>query len=162
MAKKESKEVVKTEPSRFLTPFEEAERWFEEAFRRPFSLMSHLWWPKIRTGEMEEISPSVDIFEEDGDVVVKAELPGIKKEDIDVSVTDHTFRISCEKRREEKVKKKNYYWEERSFGSFVRSFQLPSEVETDKAKANFKDGVLEIRMPKTQQAKEKEKKIAIG
>lgn len=161
MAKKETKELVKTEPTRALSPFEEMERMFEEFFRRPFSLIGPSWLPRFGLLEREEISPTVDIFEEGGDVVVKAELPGMKKEDIDVNITDDTITISGEKKKEEKVEKKNYYRLERSHGSFTRSFRMPTEVQTDKAKANFKDGVLEVRIPKTEEAKKKEKKIPI-
>jgi HSP20 family protein len=160
MVKKGSKELVKGEHVRGLTPFEEAERWFETAFRRPFSLLGHRW-PRFRAMEMEEVSPSMDIFEEDGNVVVKAELPGMKKEDIEVTVTDHTMRISGEKKREEKIEKRDYYWEERSYGSFARSLQLPTEVQTDKVEAKFKDGILEVRIPKTEEAKSKEKKVKV-
>jgi HSP20 family protein len=161
MAGKESKELAQSEPVRDLSPFEEAERWFEAAFRRPFSLFGHRWLPRFRAMEMEDVSPSMDIFEENGNVVVKAELPGMKKEDIEVTVTDHTMRISGEKKREEKIEKKNYYWEERSYGSFARSVQLPSEVQTDKVEAKFKDGILEVRIPKTEEAKSKEKKVNV-
>jgi HSP20 family protein len=160
MTRKESKQMVQSEPAREVTPFEEAERWFEAAFRRPFSLFSHRW-PRFRAMEMEDVSPSMDIFEENGNVVVKAELPGMKKEDIEVTVTDHTMRISGEKKREDKIEKKNYYWEERSYGSFARSVQLPSEVQTDKVEAKFKDGILEVRIPKTEEAKSKEKKVKV-
>ena len=154
---KESKAVTKAEPSGIRAPFHEMERWFEDFFRRP----RRSWWPRVRTPEWDEFSPSVDIFTEKDNVIVKAELPGMKKENIDVSITDHTMRISGEKKREKKTEKKDYYWEESSYGSFVRSFQLPSEVQTDKASANFKDGVLEIKIPKTEEAKKKEKKVAI-
>jgi HSP20 family protein len=161
MTRKESKVLLKSEPARGLTPYEEAERWFEAAFKRPFSLFGHRLSPRLRAMEMDEVNPSMDIFEEDGNVVVKAELPGMKKENIEVTVTDHTMRISGEKKREEKVEKKNYYWEERSYGSFARSFQLPSEVQTDKVEAKFKDGILEVRIPKTEEAKSKEKKVKV-
>jgi len=161
MAKQEPKELVKTEPSRAISPFETMERWFEEAFRRPFSSLGPSWLPRLRATEMEEVMPSVDIFEEGDNVVVKAELPGMRKEDIDVNMTDNTVSISGEKKKEEKVERKNYYREERSYGSFTRSFRLPSEVDTAKAKANFKEGVLEIRIPKTEEAKKKEKKVPI-
>lgn len=161
MAKQEPKELTKIEPSRAISPFETMERWFEEAFRRPFSLLGPSWLPRLRATEVEEAIPSVDIFEEADNVVVKAELPGIKKEDIDVSMTDNVISISGEKKREEKVERKNYYREERSYGSFTRSFRLPAEVQTDKAKAGFKEGVLEIRIPKTEEAKKREKKVSI-
>jgi HSP20 family protein len=161
MAKQEPKELLKHEPSRAISPFETMERWFEEAFRRPFSLLGPSWLPRLRATEMEEAIPSVDIFEEGDNVVVKAELPGIKKEDVDVSMTDNVISISGEKKKEEKVERKNYYREERSYGSFTRSFRLPMEVQTDKAKASFKEGVLEIRIPKTEEAKKREKKVSI-
>jgi HSP20 family protein len=161
MAKQETKELVKAKPSRAPAPFEAMERWFEEAFRRPFSLLGPSWLPRLRETEMEEVMPSVDIFEEGDNVVVKAELPGMKREDLDVSMTDNTISISGEKKKEEKVERKNYYREERSYGSFTRSFRLPVEVQTDKAKASFKEGVLEIRIPKSEEAIQKEKKVLI-
>ncbi len=159
--KKESKELVKTEPSRFLSPIEEMERWFEDVFRRPFSLLGPSWWPRLRLPEIEEVTPSVDIYEDADNVVVKAELPGMKKEDIDVTLTEDTITISGEKKKEEKVQRKDYFRLERSYGSFSRSFRLPKEVQADKAKAKFKDGVLEIKIPKTAEAKKKEKKVTI-
>ncbi|VAX26801.1 Small heat shock protein HSP16.5 [hydrothermal vent metagenome] len=162
MAKKqESKELVRSESSKVLAPFEEVERWFEDVFRRPFSLLGPSWLPRMRFPELEEISPVVDIYEEGDDVVVKAEMPGIKKDDVDVSLTDNTITISGEKKKEEKVEKKNYYRLERSYGSFTRTFRLPAEVQSDKAKAKFKDGVLEIRVPKTEEAKKREKKVKV-
>ncbi len=167
MAKKEKKELVKVEPTKALSPFqemgkrfEEMEKRFEDFSRRPFSLLPS-WWPRLRLPEIEEVPPSMDIFTEGDDVVVKAELPGMKKEDIDVSLTKDTISISGEKKKEEKVKKKDYYSLERSYGSFKRSFSLPAEVQTEKASAKFKDGVLEIRIPKTEEAKKKEKKVMI-
>jgi len=161
MPKKETKELLKTEPSRAISPFEEMEKRFEEFFRRPFSLLGPSWFPSLRLHELEEISPTVDIFEEGNDVVVKAELPGLKKEDIDVNITGDKITISGEKKKEEKIEKKDYYRVERSYGSFTRSFSMPTEVQTDQAKANFKDGVLEVRIPKTEEARKKEKKIQI-
>ncbi len=103
--------------------------------------------------EREEIMPSMDIFEQGDDVVVKAELPGMKKEEIEVSVTDNTMTISGEKKQEEKVEKKNYFRMERSYGSFTRSFHLPTEVQSDKAKAEFENGILTISLPKAEAVK---------
>jgi HSP20 family protein len=161
MAKKESKELAKVEPSRALSPFEDMERRIEEFFRRPFSLLGPSWLPRLRMPEFEEITPTVDIFEEGHDIVMKAELPGMKREDIEVNITDDIITLSGEKRKEEKIEKKNYHRLERSYGSFVRSFRLPTEVETEQVKAQFKDGILEIRVPKTEEAKKKEKKVQI-
>jgi len=161
MPKKESKEIAKAEPARALSPFEEMERRFEDLFRRPFSLLEPSWWPRLRMQEMEEVAPKVDIFEEGDNFVVKAEIPGMKKEEIEVNLTDDMVTISGEKKKEEKVEKKDYYRFERSFGSFSRSFRLPKDVQADKAKAIFKDGVLELKVPKTEEAKKKEKKVPI-
>jgi len=161
MPKKESKEIAKAEPARALSPFEEMERRFEDLFRRPFSLLEPSWWPRLRMPEMEEVAPKVDIFEEGDNFVVKAEIPGMKKEEIEVNLTDDMVTISGEKKKEEKVEKKDYYRFERSFGSFSRSFRLPKDVQADKAKAIFKDGVLELKVPKTEEAKKKEKKVPI-
>jgi HSP20 family protein len=167
MAKKEKKELAKVESTKALSPFKEMERRFEEMerrfedfFRRPFSFLPS-WMPRMKMPGIEEVSPSMDIFTEGDDVVVKGELPGMKKEDINVSLTKDTISISGEKKKEEKVEKKDYYSLERSYGSFKRSFSLPAEVQTEKASAKFKEGVLEIRIPKTEEAKKKEKKVMI-
>ena len=152
--KKEPKEMTVVEPQRFLAPFEDMERWFEEAFRRPFFGPS--WLPRLKFPEiMGEVSPSVDIFEDDNDVVVKAEVPGTRKEDIELNLTEDTITISGHKKEEEKVEKKDFYRLERSFGSFTRKLRLPTDILTDKAKASFKDGVLEVRIPKSPTAKSK-------
>jgi HSP20 family protein len=161
MVKKKSKELAKVEPTKAISPIEEMERWFEDVFRKPFSLLRPSWFPRVRFPEIEEITPTIDVFEEGDNVVVKAELPGMGKEDIDVKVTDDIITISGEKKKEEKVEKKNYYRMERSYGSFTRSLRLPTEVQTEKAVAKFKEGVLEVRIPKTEEAKKKEKKVSI-
>ncbi|MEJ2684366.1 MAG: Hsp20/alpha crystallin family protein [Candidatus Sulfobium sp.] len=159
MAQKESKEMVKVEPTRPLSRFEEMEREFEDFFRRPFSMMMPSWW---RVPKMPEVtSPAVDIFEDNGNVVVKAEMPGMTKEELDVKIAGNVLTISGEKKKEEKVEKQNYFRMERSYGSFTRSFSLPSDVQTDKIKAQFRDGVLQITLPKTAEAIEKQKKVKI-
>lgn len=161
MVKKESKDLAKTEPSKLLSPFGELERRFEDMFRRPFSLFGPDWFPRLKLSELEGLHPSVDIFEEGPEVVVKAELPGLKKEEIDVKLTDNSITISGEKKKEDKIEKKDYFRYETSHGSFTRVLSLPSEVQTDKVKAHFKNGVLEIRVPKTDEAVKKEKKVTI-
>jgi HSP20 family protein len=160
MTKQKTKELVRVEPSKVFSHFHNMDRWFEGFFRRPFSLFP-TWWHRVRMPEIEEVSPTVDIYEENSDVVVKAELPGIKKEDIDVSLNDDILTISGEKKKEEKVEKKDYCTIERSYGSFSRSFRLPSEVKTDKADAKFKDGVLEIKIPMTVESKKKKIKVSV-
>jgi len=105
--------------------------------------------------------PAVDVFQEENDVVVKAELPGLVKDDIEVSVTDSTLTIKGEKKRKEEVKEDDYYRSERSYGMVSRSVALPVEVKAEDAKAAFNDGVLEVRLPKSETAKQKALKVPI-
>lgn len=157
--KKGEKELSPLRPSTWLTPFVRMEDVMEDFIRRPFG---RTFWPNMPgTIEDVEMSPSVDIYEEGDHIVLKSELPGISKEDLDIKLTDDTITISGEKKKEEKIERKNYYRLERSFGSFKRSFALPSDVQSDKAKASFKDGILEVTIPKSDEAKKKEKKIKI-
>jgi len=156
MAKKNEKaELVKKEETRPASYFDEMENYFDKFFRHPFSMMSHPMWPGPAFFKMDDISPSVDIFEEGDNVVVKAEIPGISKDDLNVSISENTLTLSGEKKQEEKVDKKNYHRVERSYGSFCRSFRLPANVNSNKVEASFKDGVLEIKMPKTEESKQK-------
>src|SRR3990172_3233494 len=141
---KESKEMVKVEKGRALSPFDamerrfaDMERMFEGLFRRPLSLFGPSMWPEMKHREISEISPSVDVFEEKDEIVVKAELPGMSKENLSVDFTDGSLIISGEKKEEEKVEKKNYFMVERSFGSFTRTLRMPTEVQADRAKAKF-------------------------
>jgi HSP20 family protein len=140
----------------FRKPFWNMDRWLAEAFRKPFT---HVNFPGFVS--TEDIIPDVDIYEDGGDVVVKAELPGIKKDDLDVTLTDDAITISGEKRKEEKIQKKGYYKWERSYGSFCRTFSLPAEIHVDKVKSTFKDGVLEVRISKIEKAKSKEVKVKV-
>jgi len=154
--KKEEKEVRELAPwrgGRLTSAFEDMDRLFERFLGRGFgpSWLPRLRWPE----EVEMPYPDVDIFESNSDVVLKAELPGIRKEDLEVDVTDDTITISGEKKAEEKVERKDFYRHERSFGSFTRTFALPAGVESAKAKAAFKEGVLEVKVPKKEEAKKK-------
>jgi HSP20 family protein len=110
---------------------------------------------------MEVKPPIIDVFEEKDDIVVKAELPGMEKDNIDVNLTDHRLTIKGEKKKEDEVKEENYYRAERSYGSFLRTLDLPKDVRADKVKASFKNGILEIRMPKTEEARTKEVKVKV-
>lgn len=161
MKGKERKEVVKHEPGRALSPFDEMERWFDDVFRRPFFHFGPSRWSGIQRFVKEELSPVVDIYREKGNVVVKAEVPGMTKENIKINLTDNSITISGKKEKEEKIEEKEYYRYESSHGSFHRTFSLPEGVETDKAKATFKDGVLVVRLPISEEAKEKEREVVI-
>ncbi len=161
MAKKEAKaELVKKEETRPVSQFEEMESYFDRFLRHPFSMMTRPTWPAFEFPKMDDISPSVDIFEEKGNMVIKAEMPGMNKEDVNVSISENMVTISGEKKQEEKVEKKDYYRVERSYGSFCRSFRLPENVNGDKVKASFKKGVLEVRIPKTKEGKQKKVTIS--
>jgi HSP20 family protein len=158
---KGTKELVKAEKPGLMTPFNEMEKWFEESWMKPFSLFNAPLWTAMRTTEFEEFSPTVDIYEEGKDVVVKADLPGVKKGDITIDVSESMLTISGEKRHEDEVEKKDYYRYESTYGRFSRSFELPGGMDTEKAKAHFKDGVLEIRLPKSEKAVQKSRTIKI-
>lgn len=97
--------------------------------------------------------PAVDIAENENEFVVKAEVPGCKAEDIDISVHDNRLTISGEKKQEEEKREKGYYHVERSYGSFRRDLNLGSNVDASKIEATCKDGVLVVKLPKTEKSK---------
>ena len=140
-----------------LSPIAQMDRLFDDFFRRPFltSLLSQ------RGRDLEEPYLPVDIYEDNESVILKAEIPGIKKENLDIQLTADSITISGQKNNEVKQEQKDYYRIERSYGSFSRMFQLPVETQTDKARASFKDGVLEVRIPKSAAATQKVRKLTI-
>lgn len=105
--------------------------------------------------------PDIDVTETDKEIKVSAELPGMDDKDIDVSLTKNALTLKGEKKEEKEEKKKDYYRMERSYGSFSRTIHLPVEIDTEKAKAQFKKGVLIITLPKTTKAIKETKKISI-
>jgi len=156
---RENKELVQRETSHPETYFGEMDRYLDTLFHRPFSLM-----PSLVFGDrarLDELSPSVDIYEEDNHLVLKAELPGIGKDDLDITIGENRITLTGEKRHEEQVEKKDYQWSECSYGTFTRSFRLPDNVNLDKAEATFKDGVLKVTIPRTSAPETTEKKITI-
>lgn len=160
---KGSTELAKSERPKYLAPFEEMERWFEDVFRSPFSLLSRKAWPETRElAEFETLSPKVDIFEEGNEVVMRADMPGIEKKDIDITIDDNMLTISGEQTHEDKVEKGSYVRCERTHGSFFRRFELSSDVDADKIKAHLGNGVLEVRLPKTEESKGRSKKITVS
>jgi HSP20 family protein len=106
--------------------------------------------------------PSVDVSETEGEYQIKAELPEVKKEDVKVTVEDGVLTIQGERKHEKEEKGKKYHRVERSYGSFVRSFTLPDLVDEEKVKAEFKDGVLNVQLPKSEKAKPKAIEVAVG
>jgi HSP20 family protein len=138
-------------------------RWERDMMEDFFGHRARPWWPErwFRGEDLEVRAPTVDVYEEKDDIVVKAELPGMDKDNIEVNLTDHTLTIKGEKKKEEEVKEENYYRSERSYGSVLRTLELPKDVHADKVKASFKNGILEVRMPKTEEAKAKEIKVKV-
>ena len=106
--------------------------------------------------------PAVDIYDNKNNLVIKADIPGMTQKDIDVSVEDDVLRIKGEKKNEHEEKKDNFYRLERAYGYFERSFALPANVDATKVKAAYKDGVLELTLPKKEEAKPKQIKVDVN
>jgi HSP20 family protein len=107
-------------------------------------------------------TPSVDISETDGEYQIKAEIPDVKKEDVKVTLEDGVLTIQGERKHEKEEKGKKYHRIERSYGSFVRTFSLPDVIDEDKVKAEFKEGVLNLSLPKSEKAKPKAIEVKIA
>jgi len=105
-------------------------------------------------------SPSVDVFETEGEIVVKAELPGMERNDIHLNLDNNVLTLRGERRFEKETKEDNYHRIERSYGAFSRAFTIPATVDEEKIRADYKDGVLKINLPKKEQAKPKQIRIA--
>ncbi|MBC7242276.1 MAG: Hsp20/alpha crystallin family protein [Anaerolineae bacterium] len=137
--------LMRWQPFEELMSLREAmDRLFEESIVWPRSLLA----PAAQTF-------AVDIYETKDDVVVKASLPGVKPEDIEVSVVGDTLTIKGEVKEEKDIKEENYIRKERRYGSFCRSFTLPVSVDADKATAEFENGVLTLTLPKAEEVKPK-------
>jgi len=107
-------------------------------------------------------APAVDIYETESSIVLKAELPGIDPKDVEVRVEDNTLYLKGERKFEKETKDENYHRVERSYGAFARSFSLPNSIDADKVAAEYKDGVLNLTLPKREEAKPKTIRINIS
>ena len=105
-------------------------------------------------------SPAVDIFETEGEIVVKAELPGVDRKDISLNLEKNILTLRGERRFEKETKEENYHRVERAYGGFSRAFSIPATVDEESIRADYKDGILKIALPKKEQAKAKHIKIA--
>ncbi len=154
-------EIERWKPGRGLIPWRpfselgEIERHFEDILGRPFLPAA---WRRIPTVEMGW-APAIEVFEKEDKFVVKAEIPGMKEEDIDISVVGDTLTVKGERKAESEVKEEDYYCCERSYGSFSRSITVPSNVDATKIEASYENGVLEVSLPKAPEVKPK--KIAV-
>jgi HSP20 family protein len=136
-----------------MTLREAMDRLFDDAFTRPFSIM--------RDGGSNWSSPAIDMYQTNDEVVVKASLPGIKADEVQINVTGDVLTIRGETRQEDEKtssaqgKDKSWHIREQRWGAFERSVRLPADVVADKAKADFENGILTITLPKSEQIKPK-------
>jgi HSP20 family protein len=143
--------LVRWDPVRDMVSLREAmDRLFEESFVRPRN------WPASAEGVT---TLAVDVFETQDEITVNASIPGMKPEDIDISVTGDTLTIKGETQEEKEEKDGNYHLRERRYGAFQRSVVLPTLVNADKAEAEFKNGVLTLTLPKVEEVKPKSIKV---
>ncbi len=158
ITKEEGREPVASRPSGGLVSIDDMERMFDRMFgdfwpgrwMRPFGFQ----WPgRSELAAFEGRTPSVDVIDRDNDIVVKAELPGVDKKDLDVSMSDNAVTIKATSYKEAQEEKGDYYRREIAQGRFVRTVALPVEVDSAKSKATFKNGVLELVIPKLEPAK---------
>ncbi|RMH37793.1 MAG: Hsp20/alpha crystallin family protein [Nitrospirae bacterium] len=131
-------------------PFTEMEKSLSELFRRPWALRP-VW--DDRNVEAVTWKPAVNVYEDKDNLYIEAQLPGIDLKDVHVSVSDHTLQLRGERKLEHEENRDGYHVMEAQYGSFARSFTLPSYVDPDKAKATYDRGVLTITIPKQEQAR---------
>ena len=143
-------QVQRAAPTRALSTIEDIERMFDNFLRRGFMRPFHWDWPSWSelAAPLEDKLPRVDVIDRDEEIMVRAEVPGVDKDNLEVSLSDNTITIKGSTRHEEKEEKGNYYRCEISQGSFARTVALPADVDGSKAKASFKDGLLEVTLPK--------------
>jgi len=150
--------LVKFNPTTELSNIEKRMRKFFEDFDAPFS---GDWGLKNWNFNSNVFTPRVDVTEDNENLYVHAEIPGVDKKDLKINVSGDVLTISGEKKTEQRDEKKNYYRVERNYGSFSRSFTLPAEVIVDRISADYKDGVLNVTLPKTEEAKIVERQIEV-
>jgi HSP20 family protein len=144
-------------PAQIVGPFDDMERWFDDVFSRRW-LRPWRWEGRLPEAFSRSM-PKVDVVDRPNEVVVRAEVPGVDKKDIEVSVSGNMLTIRGESRKEVKEEKGDYFRAELTRGSFSRTLALPAEVDDSKTKASMKDGMLELTLPKVEKAKRRSIKI---
>ncbi len=145
-------------------PIRSLSAWPNPFFSDIDNLLARFWDDyQLKTGVLKEAewTPRVDVYENKDNFVVKAELPGIDPKDLEVRIEDETLYLKGERKLEKEQKEENYYQRERAYGSFARSFSLPSSVNTEKVLAEYKDGLLRLTLPKREEAKPKSIQVAV-
>jgi HSP20 family protein len=145
------KELMEAVPRRELHLFDEMDRLFDALFHRGWLRPFRESWPEwAGLGETFEMTaPRVDLIDREEELLVRAEVPGVEKKDLEVDLSGQMLTIRGERRREEKKEEGEYFRSEIARGSFSRTLRLPEEVDFEKARAEFADGMLEIHLPKT-------------
>ena len=128
------------------SPFEEMERFLSSNWP------SRIFWRRLPAEDMCW-APAMEMYEKDDHIIVRAELPGVKKEDVDVSISGDMLTLRGERKTSEEVSEGDYYRSELCYGSFSRSITLPAAVNAKKVEASYEDGILEIKVPKAEEAK---------
>ena len=135
---------------------DEVGRYFEDVFGRSFLPAA---WRRVPSEDLVW-APTIEVVEKEDKFLVKVELPGVKEEDINISIAGNTLTIEGEKQTESEVERKGYYYTESSYGSFSRSMTVPSTVDANKIEANSDKGILEITLPKILEVKSKKIRVA--
>jgi HSP20 family protein len=150
----ETKEIRKAEPTRALTPFEEIDRYFESLFPRGWLRPFRWEWPTLTeaAAPFGGKLPKVDVIDREKEVLVRAEVPGVEKDKLEISVSEASITIKGTAHHEAKEETGEYYRCETTHGEFARTVGLPAEVDSEHTKATYKDGVLEITLPKVKKA----------
>ena len=142
--------MMRWEPFREMMSLRNAmDRLFEEGVVRPVRL-----WPELERGEL-----SLDMYQTANDLIIKAALPGVKPEEVDISITGDMLTIKGEHKVEQEAKQENYFYKERRYGTFSRSIIIPVQVKSEKADAVFENGVLTLTLPKAEAVKPKQIKV---
>ena len=148
-------------PRREIDVFDEMDRMFDTMFHRGWLRPFREMWPEwARFDETFDLgTPKVDVIDRDEEILVRAEVPGVDKNDLKVDLTGQHLRIQGERLREEKKEEGEFVRSEIARGTFSRTVRLPEDLDFDKAKADFKDGILEVHLPKTHKTERRQIKV---
>ena len=156
-AKKKERKAIRAKSDTFAAMekgFRELERRLDDVFSDNWGISSRWELPELsRLYKMKITTPRVDIVDRDDDIMVRADVPGVTKENLDVSFTDNTITIKGSTSAEKKEEKGDYYRNETMKGAFTRTMYLPSDIDGSKARSTFKGGVLEVVVPKLEKAR---------